>query len=74
MRKDQEMSNWEQINDETSHVVMFNLSLAYGRNAGDKFCVHPKKQKQQTATTDSDSVPQVTPPFPSHPIFGAASR
>ena len=28
----------------------------HGRKAGDKFCVHPKKQ--QTATSDSSSVPQ----------------
>ena len=49
-----------------------NQQPNHGRNAGDKFCVHPKKQKLQTPTTDSDSVPQVTPPFPSHPIFGMA--
>merc|ERR1711888_430502 len=36
--------------------------------------MHPKKLKElaETATSASSLVPQVTPPFPSHPIFGAA--
>ena len=42
----------------------------HGRRAGDKFCMFPKKE--QSATSDSGPATQVTPPFPSHPIFGAA--
>ena len=35
-----------------------------------QFCMFPKVE--QSATSDSGLVSQVTPPFPSHPVFGAA--
>ena len=39
----------------------------HGLTAGDKYYWKPA-----TSTSSSSSVPQVTPPFPSHPIFGMA--
>ena len=39
----------------------------HGLRAGDKYYWKPA-----TSTSNSSSVPQVTPPFPSHPIFGMA--
>ena len=46
----------------------------HGRKAGDKFSMFPKKDQPVPVTVSEDcsSVSQVTPSFPSHPIFGAA--
>ena len=48
----------------------------HGRKAGDKFSRLPKQDQPAPVTASEDfssvSQPQVTSPFPSHPIVGAA--
>ena len=53
-----------------------NQDPNHGRKAGDKFSMFPKKDQPVPVTVSEEvssvSQPQVTPPFPSHSIFGAA--